>query len=207
MPSWMEYPVGAKTVAIELAVNDPDFAAAVGDTLFRVRRVTDNLYLDFADNKFKAAGHTKKEMSLVQSGPGRFRFTWDSSASIKSPLTVVIEYDSNGPEVFGVDNDFIAFTNSANILEKLAKTPLASVGDGEGTCKFTYTLTELNSTRAIPDASVYVTADVAGTNIIAGPKLTDGNGKVFFFLNSGVPNYFWRTKGGYRFSNPDLKNF
>jgi len=203
----MEYPVGAKTVAIELVVNDPDYAASIGDTLFRVRRVTDNFYLDFADNKFKASNHTRKETALVQSGPGRFRFTWDSSLAIQAPITVVIEYDSNGPDVFGVDNDFIAFTNSASILEKIAKTPLASVGDGEGSCKFTYTLTEANSTRPIVDASVYVTSDVTGSNIIAGPKLTDGSGKVFFYLNSGVPNYFWRSKGGYRFSNPDLKNF
>lgn len=206
MAFWMEYPLGETRVPIELVIGDP-LTVTSEVASFKLRRVSDNAYLDFADSKFKTSGWVQQSQPLSQSTPGRYHYVWNSSAAVLTPTTLVIEYDSNGPDVFGSDNDVIAFSNSAAILDKLSKSPSASVGDGPGSCKFTYTVTQATTSIVLEGVNVYVTTDVAGYNIIAGPKLTDVNGKVIFYLNNKTVYYFWRTKGGYEFSNPQAIQF
>jgi hypothetical protein len=70
---------------------------------------------------------------------------------------------------------------------------------GPGAIVWTYTLTE--SGNGIADVDVWVTTDVAGTNIIASGK-TDQNGQVTFYLDAGVV-YVWSAKSGWNFDNPD----
>lgn len=208
MSFWSEQPVGATKVPIELTLNDNDGGVTGESPYVSIRRATDDAYLDFADNTFKSSGFTQKTQTLTGRGDGRYSYQWNSSLSIKTPTTVVIEYNNNGGSttVPGIDNDVITFTNSAVILQNIAKSPLASVGDGPGGCKFIYTLSVAGSSTAIQEAIIYVTSDVGGSNIIAGPKLTDENGQVIFYLNPGT-YYFWRNKGGYTFLNPDIESF
>jgi hypothetical protein len=52
------------------------------------------------------------------------------------------------------------------------------------------------NTIPIPGASVWVTSDSAGRDIIAGPALTDIAGEVSFVLSSGIYSV-WMTKAGY----------
>ena len=75
---------------------------------------------------------------------------------------------------------------------------------GAGAFTWTYTLT---STVApfppIPDADVWVTTDVGGTNVIAAGR-TDAFGVVTFYLDAGTI-YVWRQKSGWNFTNPDVE--
>lgn len=205
--STLEFPVGATQVPIELVLNDADGGVAGDTPTVRIRRISDNTYLDFADNKFKTSGWTQVNMTLSDRGDGRYYRLWNSSLSITVPTVVIIEYTNATTltTVPGVDNDIVVFSNSVNILQSLAHTPLANVGDGPGGCRFVYTLTLVGTTTPIVDAMVYVTTDPSGVNIIAGPKNTDSNGKVIFYLNSGTTYYLWRSKGGVTFSNPDIE--
>jgi hypothetical protein len=206
MSTWSEYAIGTTKVPIELTLNGDDGGVIGENPQIKIRRVTDNFYLDFSDNVFKASGHAAPIVILSSRGDGRYSYSWDSSKSVKTPTTVVVEYSTVNPTtVPGIDNDVISFSNSATILENLAKTSLANVGDGPGSCRFVYTLTLSPSGSPIADALVYVTTDVEGTKIIAGPKPTDLNGKVIFFLTIGETYYLWRSKGGVKFANPDVE--
>lgn len=207
MGSWAEYPIGSKKVPIELALNDFDGGVSGESPTISIRRITDGKYFDFADNTFKSSGHTTLEQSLTDRGDGRYSYNWDSSVAITTPTVVVVEYtNATTPStVEGVDSDIITFSNSATVLNNIAKSPLASVGQGTGSCRFVYTLTVLGSTQPIADATVYVTSDIGGGNIIAGPSLTDENGQATFYLDIGSTYYLWRSKGGMNFSNPDIE--
>ena len=203
----LEYPIGAKTVPIEVVINGNDGGVSGLTVEIRIRRVLDNLYLDFNDWTFKNGGHIQIDKGLTDRGDGRYSYVWDSSKAVTIPTSVIVEYTIDDATYAGIDNDLITFTNSATILNNLAKTPLASVGDGPGSCKFIYALTYSSSSKPIEAAIVYITSDAGGSNIIAGPKVTDTNGKVTFYLNAGTTYYFWRSKGGVTFSNPDIESF
>lgn len=206
MSTWLEFPLGATTVPIELTLNGA-LGGALGEyPQIRIRRASDNYYLDFSDHQFKNIGNVTPYIVLASRGDGRYSYQWDSSRSIKTPMSVIVEYTTPAPSsVPGIDNDVISFSNSASILQNLARTPLASVGDGTGSCRFVYFLTLSPKNTKISEATVYVTSDPEGNSIIAGPKLTDINGKVIFYLNSGETYYFWRSKGGVKFTNPDIE--
>lgn len=208
MAKWMEYPIGDKAVPIDLTINntaggDPGEIASI-----QIRRVSDDYYLDFYDQTFKLSGHIQISETVPPKGSsGRYLYTWDSSIAITQPTTVLVEYLASGPDTFGIDNDTIVFTNSATILERISKSPCGSVGQGSGGCRFLYTVTNQDKVTPIADVNVYVTTDVAGNTIVAGPILTNASGQVLFYLNSGVQYYLWRSKSGYVFTNPDLQKF
>jgi hypothetical protein len=76
---------------------------------------------------------------------------------------------------------------------------------GAGAITFTYTLTSDADGSPITDASVWVTSDEPGNNVLASGT-TDSNGQVTFYLDAGTV-YFWRQKGGFNFTatNPDTE--
>ena len=78
------------------------------------------------------------------------------------------------------------------------ETPL-----GPGATSKTYTLLEDDEITPIADASVWVTTDLLGNNIIASGT-TDQYGKVTFQLDAGTV-YIWRAKTGFTFTNPDTE--
>lgn len=55
----------------------------------------------------------------------------------------------------------------------------------------------------IEDVGVYVSTDIAGTNIIAN-GFTDVFGTIIFHLDPGT-YYLWCYKTGYSFTNPDTE--
>jgi len=80
---------------------------------------------------------------------------------------------------------------------------VVSSGTGAGAITWEYTLTDSVSALPIADADVWVTTDLAGTNVVASGR-TDQSGSVTFYLDAGTV-YVWSQKSGYNFSNPDTE--
>lgn len=74
---------------------------------------------------------------------------------------------------------------------------------GAGAITWVYTLTDEATGEPIADADVWVTSDLAGTNVIASGK-TNQHGQVVFYLDAGTV-YVWRQKSGWDFTNPDIE--
>jgi len=74
---------------------------------------------------------------------------------------------------------------------------------GAGAITFVYTLISSVDSSPIASATVWVTTDQAGTNVIASGT-TDTNGEVTFYLDTGT-YYVWREKAGWNFTNPDTE--
>jgi hypothetical protein len=77
--------------------------------------------------------------------------------------------------------------------------------NGAGALIWTYTLTDSVTAAAIPDATVIITSDSAGTNVLRS-GVTNSVGIVTFYFapgDSGTTVYVWRTHAGYNFTNPD----
>jgi len=84
-----------------------------------------------------------------------------------------------------------------------ANIATGGVGSGSETINYYVYTNESERTGAISNVSVWVTSDTAGTTVIAQGE-TDSNGKVTFYLDAGT-YYFWRSKTGYAFTNPDTE--
>lgn len=74
---------------------------------------------------------------------------------------------------------------------------------GGGTSVFVYSVTNSVSGLPIEGVLVRVTTDIAGVNTI-GSRTTDSFGNVTFYLNPGT-YYFWSSKDGFNFVNPDTE--
>jgi hypothetical protein len=92
--------------------------------------------------------------------------------------------------------EFTAGTVNANIAT-------GGLGTGSEQVDYYVFTNETSETGAIANVSVYVSSDEAGTVIVAS-GMTDSNGKVTFYLNTGT-YYMWRSKAGYSFTNPDTE--
>lgn len=77
---------------------------------------------------------------------------------------------------------------------------LLSIG-GAGSSSGTITITN-DQDVPIANASVWVTTDAIGANIVAGSLTTNALGKVTFYLETGITYYIWAHKSGVNFSNP-----
>jgi len=74
---------------------------------------------------------------------------------------------------------------------------------GGGSTTYIYTVTSSVDASAIPNVLVWVTTDVGGDTVVAS-GYTSTLGKVTFYLDPGT-YYFWRSKAGYSFTNPDTE--
>ena len=75
---------------------------------------------------------------------------------------------------------------------------------GPGAIVFTYTLTSTVDGTPIDEVDVWVTSDIAGTNVLASGQ-TNMAGQVVFMLDAGT-HYFWRQKDGWDFDpQPDVE--
>ena len=79
------------------------------------------------------------------------------------------------------------------------QTPAA----GAGAIAHTYTLTNSGDGLPIAEAEVWATTDLGGSNIVAS-GVTSTLGVVTFYLDAGT-YYFWRSKAGWNFTNPDTE--
>lgn len=72
---------------------------------------------------------------------------------------------------------------------------------GIGATSTTINVIDSNS-NPVADCEVWITSDSDGTTVVAGPLVTDDDGKVVFLLDSGSTYYCWRKKSGVNFTNP-----
>jgi len=105
-----------------------------------------------------------------------------------------------------IEADGAVYRLTENALEEAPATVAASGGDeGSGTGAYTwpYTLTRSDTGAVIPNAVVWVTTDRTGVNIVA-TGITNAAGVVTLHLDAGTA-YCWRSKGGYKFTNPQVQ--
>lgn len=142
--------------------------------------------------------------------------TWNSTAlgSIQSECTDALNaYDSPtkaemDAAIGGVSVDTSAVADAvwdeATLGHSTAGTFGLIVGAftsplGTGAITYVYTLTD--GLNPIENAQVWVSTDIAGSNVIAS-GYTSSLGTVTFYLDAGT-YYIWRQKNGYNFTNPD----
>jgi hypothetical protein len=92
--------------------------------------------------------------------------------------------------------------NQAGSLFSDIKTKTDTLG-GPGAITWTYTLTNSVTGAPIANASVWITTDARGANIIATAS-TNQYGVATFQLNAGQI-YVWCSKTGFTFSNPTIR--
>jgi hypothetical protein len=99
---------------------------------------------------------------------------------------------------------FVTGTDSLEAIRNRGDIAWATgVVAGAGAIQWSYTLTNSVGGAPIAEADVWVTTDIAGTNVVASGK-TDAFGVVTFYLDAGV-HYIWRQKSGWNFTNPDTE--
>jgi len=110
----------------------------------------------------------------------------------------------------GIIDDYLAVFKTADAtvdsqhVPAFASKKLASIVTcGTGSVNWEYTVTEPDMVTPIEDVGVYVSTDIAGTNIIAN-GFTDIFGTITFHLDPGT-YYLWCYKTGYSFTNPDTE--
>lgn len=74
---------------------------------------------------------------------------------------------------------------------------------GAGSVAFSVTV-ETSSGDPISGAEVWISSDLAGNTIVAGTLHTPDDGKVTFYLDSGVTYYLFRDHPNYSFPNPTV---
>jgi len=89
----------------------------------------------------------------------------------------------------------------AGSFGKYLDTEVSGVGGvGPGALSCTWTQKDSDE-NPIDNVQVWITTDVAGTNVIAGTLITNASGQVTFMLDAGT-YYVWRERSGYNFTNP-----
>jgi len=129
--------------------------------------------------------------------------TKTSTGDAKTTLTVIYTSAYQVEAMRGTDN--AATETKQDIIDTVVdaiKVKTDTLG-GAGAIIWIYTLTDADTGNPIADADVWITSDLAGTNIIASGK-TNQEGKVTFYLDAGTV-YVWRQKSGWDFDNPDVE--
>ena len=76
-----------------------------------------------------------------------------------------------------------------------------TIGVGSGANEITLTVTD-SSANPVAEATVYVTTDLAGQNVVAGPVITNVSGVTpTLFLDAGT-YYSFSSHADYTFTNP-----
>lgn len=132
---------------------------------------------------------------LVAIGNGRYYA--ELTAGALTPVAAIIEtrYKSAATSECPGDSVQVYLNNPATSQFGAA---------GSGGQAWTYTLTNEIDATPIASASVWVTSDANGINVLASGE-TDASGQVTFYLDTGTI-YVWRQKLGWAFNNPDIES-
>ncbi len=98
----------------------------------------------------------------------------------------------------------ISITQELNLVANASialNSPSVATG-GSGSVEWSYRLHNQNEAPVVK-ATVYVSSDLQGQHPLAVGQ-TDATGRVKFLLNPGKV-FLWRTKPGYKFSNPEAQ--
>jgi len=160
-----------------------DWLTASGVKADAVTKIQNGLALEATLTDIKGAGWVNESLVSI---------TTDID-SVKTNQTVV---EGKVDVIDGIVDDILEDTSTT------LPAAIAASSGGSGSTPKTYTVTD--GTNPIAGVYVWVTTDIAGTNIIAS-GVTDDVGEVIFFLDSGTTYYLWRKKTGYAFTNPDVQ--
>lgn len=94
------------------------------------------------------------------------------------------------------------FDRTTDSLEAIRDT-VAAGGGGAGSISWPVTVQRSDNSNPIAGASVWVTSDAAGSNVVAGTLTTNGSGVATFLLDAGSW-YLWVQAEGYNGTNPTL---
>lgn len=89
----------------------------------------------------------------------------------------------------------------ATTQQIISLVQLGGTGVGAGPIEWEYTVTNSSTGLPVASATVWVSTDSAGRNVIA-QTTTDNSGVATFYLTAG-DYYVWRAKAGMSFTNPD----
>jgi len=107
--------------------------------------------------------------------------------------------------IFTHDTDYMvrhSYTQTVYPEARLVEADLDGVLRGRGADEGTVTIHDSVTDLAVPDADVWVTSNVTGTQVVAGTRQTDSEGIVTFWLDTGSTYYVWCQKDGHQFDNP-----
>lgn len=153
-----EYEIGDATVQIEMFLFDNGLGNTGQTVTVAARRVSDNFFLDFADDAFKSSGWTTKNQALteitgVDELVGLYRFVWDSSTAITDYELLAWQFKFiDGADTF-LDTEYVLFGQKqfaekalVNRLEVNEGASELRVYEVDGTTLFkTFTLTDKDS--------------------------------------------------------------
>ena len=89
-----------------------------------------------------------------------------------------------------------------NVMCAVMAVPLTHNTDTIGSGSQEVELTITSGGFPVDGAAVWITTDLAGSNVIAGTLYTDGSGNVTFMLDVGT-YYVWKQRNGHNFTNPE----
>lgn len=125
--------------------------------------------------------------TAVSMGGGLYKYTYNGGAI--DPIAIFKNNDSNCDTMQQAALSVTSLTVATSQL-------------GAGSVHWTYTLND-NLGNPIQGAEIWVTTDLAGTNIICS-GVTDNYGQISFWIDAGSV-YVWGEKAGYNFTNPTLQ--
>jgi hypothetical protein len=149
---------------------------------------------------YNGSGYTTWSAANLVAGCVQTTFDADGFASFGTPPPVV----AAGPYIaaaYLVAASNLATSDLANrpvgqsksivAVDSTGKAIVTTAGPGPDPCTIT-----INDGSPVSGAQVWVSADAAGTNVIAGTLLTNGSGQATFMLTAGSTYYLWMLKAG-----------
>ena len=96
----------------------------------------------------------------------------------------------------------LSFTPVQDDIVRIYDMPYNAIAAVVGGTANTYSVTDTGAAggTGIPDVQVWLTIDSAGARLIAS-GITDDDGDVTFYLDSGLTYYVWMAKSGFTFSD------
>lgn len=189
--------------------NEIRATGATGLTLYAViRNASNQVWNGSAFEAYNASNYATYDVALTEQGAtGRYAVSFPAGIVTAGLYYVDVRRQAGGsPAVSDLSLGEMEIVWDGN-----SETTLADVSSGgatlygeSGSVTFTYTVYDTNGTTPLPGVSVYVSADVAGTQR-SQAKVTDSLGRVQFDLNPGTV-YFWRSHPSRLFTtNPDTE--
>ncbi len=183
--AFFTFQLGETEVPLEVFLSD-GYGPLIGESpTVTLRQATTGLFLDFADNTFKASGHIVLNAPLTDLSNGTYQRIFDSSTAVIEDQHLVAEYTNTGANA-AVSNDILFFV-----------TPDA--------CELLYCVKDEVTEAPIQGVDVWVATDPQGDNVVAGSTRTDKDGCVTFFLDPDCTFFIFRQKAGFNFDNPDVQ--
>ncbi len=150
-------------------------------------------------------GVTLVQNTLATATATTGRFTWTVGAAVTAKEYQVRVYIGSfmaGTYYVYFENGDVEGTYRAyNFSRAEIVEPILNKASTSGSGSVLYELTITKNSLPEDGVAVWITTDQQGTDVIAGTKYTDGNGKVEFLLDPGV-YYAWCQKNRVKFTNP-----